>query len=140
MAIPTLDRNGLSIEQPTYIVGVGPTGTPMTPVASSANGDLGVSDGLSSGGLQGALTLTTANTVYELKVGSSRLALRKFVSATPIGATVYWGFTNAVTTATGTPLFANTFSSWALDATDASAAIWVVCATAGIVVRTTESP
>ena len=111
-----------------------------TAASVSTSGDLGVNDGISSGGTQGALTLTTANTAYEVKVGASRLANRKSVTFTPLASGIYWGYTNAVTTATGTPMFMNAFQEWALDATDASVAIWVVCATAAVTGRVTESP
>lgn len=134
------DLTGAQAELPVGITGLSSTGVPTNTVSGSANGDLGVSDGLSSGGLQGALTLTTANTSYEVKVGATRLANRKSVSFCPLTAGIYWGYTSAVTTATGTPMFLNGFQEWSLDATDANATIYVVCATAAVTGRVTESP
>lgn len=134
------DISKVQAELPVGITGLSSAGIPTTPVSGSTNGDLGVSDGLSSGGTQGAITLTTANTAIEVKVGASRLTNRKSVTFTPLAAGIYWGYTSAVTTATGTPLFINGFTEWSLDATDASAAIFVVCATAGVTGRVTECP
>ena len=139
MAIPTTDRQTIQ-EQPVGITGLTSAGLPTTPISGSANGDLGVNDGLSSGGLNGTLTLTTANTAYELKVGSTRLANRKLVFCTPNFAGVYWGFSSSVTVATGQPLFLNSTAQWALDATDSNTTIYVVCANAAVTVRVAESP
>lgn len=126
--------------EPVGIVGQTTAGIPTSTFASvSASGDVGVSDGLSSGGVHGALTLTTANTALELKVGGSRLTNRKSVTALP-NALCYWGYSNTVTTSTGTPIQNGQFWPWELDATDASVQIWIVSATAGAIVRVTESP
>lgn len=125
---------------PVGVTGQSTAGIPTSTYQSvSATGDAGVSDGLSSGGVHGALTLTTANTALELKVGASRLTNRKSVTAVP-NALCYWGYSNTVTTSTGTPIQNGQFYPWALDATDAAVQIWVISATAGAIVRVTESP
>jgi hypothetical protein len=94
-------------------------------------------DNLTAGGVQGVLNLTTANTAYELKVGANRLANRKLVTALSEDAVIYWGYTNSVTVATGSPIFKNQFYSWPMD--DAGS-IWLVCSSANKDVRITESP
>lgn len=134
------DLNNIEATSTVIITGASLTGVETTPISGSASGDLGVSDGLSSGGTQGQLTMTTANTAYELKVGASRLANRKSVTATPNIAGIFWGYTSAVTVTTGSPLFKSQFTEWCLDATDVNVTIYLVCATAAATVQVTESP
>jgi hypothetical protein len=115
--------------------------TDGTNIASvSTHNDVGVADGLGSSGVYGNLALTSANTAYEAKVGGSRLAARKSLTITPIDATVYWGYSNTVTTNTGTPIFKNQFTEFCLDPTDSSVQIWLVCGSASKNVRITECP
>lgn len=126
--------------QLTSIVGSDSSGVETNFVNATANGDLGVVDGISSGGVFGNLVLTTANTAYELKVGATRLTNRKLLTVICIDADVYWGYANTVTTSTGTPLYKNQMGNWELDPTDANTQIWVVCAQANKNVRITETP
>jgi hypothetical protein len=123
---------------PVGITGLNSSSAPTNPVRASVTGDLGVTDGISSGGVQGLLTLTTANTSYELKVGSSRLSNRKVLTARPT-AKMYWGYTSAVTTSTGTLMYPNEFWEFDLSPNDSNVTIYVVSATAGATVSVTES-
>lgn len=62
-------------------------------------------------GIQGAITVTT--TATEVRVGAGRLANRSIVTAFNNGVqTLFWGYTSAVTTITGTPLVASQIGSW----------------------------
>lgn len=69
---------------------------------TSTNNQLQVQDGFNTF-LSGVITGSTA---IEAKVGGTALANRKGIFITP-DRTVYWGATNAVTTANGTPIFKN---------------------------------
>lgn len=100
--------------------------------------DLSVSDGLRGGGLQGALTLTTANTTYEAKVGASRLTNRKSLTIFA-NNDMFWGYTNTVTTSTGTPLKKNEKIIFSIDP-DSTFQVWLVSATNSSTARITESP
>lgn len=112
-----------------------------TNVASvTANQDLSVQDGLSGGGLDGALSVPTANTAIEVKVGGSRLANRKYVSFQATSHDFYWGFSNAVTTSTGELIKKGATARWAVDPTGTAAQFWVVCAHSSASGRVKESP
>lgn len=109
-------------------------------VKVSTAGDLSVSDGLHSGGVNGALSLTTANTAYEAKVGGSRLANRKTLTIMSEDTDLYWGYSNTVTTSNGTKIYKNQFATFELDANDSSVQIWIVSASNSKTARITESP
>ena len=114
--------------------------TDGTNVASvSTHNDIGVADGIGSGGVYGSITLTLANTAYEAKIGVSRLSGRKSLTITPMDNDIYWGYTNDVTISSGTPIFKNQFTEFCLDPGDANVQVWLVCASAGKTVRVTES-
>lgn len=106
----------------------------------SVNGDLSVSDGLHSGGIQGSLVLTTANTSYEAKVGSSRLANIKSLTIFAQSKNIFWGYNSSVTPATGTPLFINQFIEFSLNPEDSNVQVWVVSSNSNSSVLITESP
>lgn len=89
--------------QTVSITGVNSSGVETNFVGSSANGELLSVDGLSEGGVEGNLNLVTGGTVYEAKVGGSKLPNRKLLIVTALDD-MYWGLTNSVTTSTGTPL------------------------------------
>lgn len=105
----------------------------------STNGDLKTSDGLRSGGVYGVLTLTTANTAYEVKIGVSRLANRKLVLVHANATGIYWGLDNTVTTTTGFPLAANQSIEFNVDP-DSSFQIWAVSGTNAVTVNVMENP
>lgn len=107
----------------------------------TAGGDLTVNDGLSGGGLDGSLSVPTAGTAVEVKVGGSRLANRKFVSFQATSHDFFWGFSNTVTTANGELIKKGATARWAIDASAAvPTQIWVVCASASASGRAKESP
>lgn len=103
----------------------------------SNNGELEVVDGLRNGGTYGSLALTTANTAYEVKVGVSRLANRKSLTITAMDD-MYWGYDNAVTISTGTPLYKNQQIIFAIDP-NSTFQIWVVAGSNSKSARITES-
>ncbi|NJO48138.1 MAG: hypothetical protein HC840_00320 [Leptolyngbyaceae cyanobacterium RM2_2_4] len=104
----------------------------------TTNSDLSVSDGLRNGGVHGALTLTTGGTTYEAKVGGSRLANRKSMTITA-DDDMFWGYSNTVTTATGTPLKKNQQIVFSIDP-DSTFQVWLVASSNNKTARITESP
>jgi hypothetical protein len=64
-----------------------------------------VQDIINVSGQYRAQSVTT--TAAEALGAATILANRKMLSITPTNGTVYWGYSNAVTTATGTPIFKN---------------------------------
>jgi hypothetical protein len=79
------------------------------------NGDLDVSDIVETAGQYRAQSVTT--TAAEALGAGSILANRKSLTITPTNGTVYWGYSNAVTTTTGTPIFKNQCMAFAIGAT-----------------------
>lgn len=117
------------------IVGASSGGIETNFVNSTSNGDLQAADLLQGAGVQG--TLTVGTTAVELKVGGSVLTNRKAAGLTNTSnSTIYWGYTNAVTTANGRPLQKNADADW--DISD-SASIWLIAASAGNVIKVNES-
>lgn len=72
---------------------------------NSTNNQLQTRDVINVSSQYKALSVTTSAT--EAIGGSSRLTNRKVLSITPTNGTVYYGTSNSVTTATGTPIFKN---------------------------------
>jgi hypothetical protein len=126
--------------QTISIAGINSSGVETNFVDATANGDLGVVDGISSGGVFGNLNLVTANTAYELKVGANKLANRKLLTAICLDSDIFWGYNNTVTTANGFPLYRQQVGIWELDPQDSTTAIWVVCSQNNKNLRITESP
>ncbi len=60
---------------------------------------------INANGVHGAITVT--NSASLAKVGGSVLADRKLLFLIPTDGTIYWGFTNTVSTSNGFPLFKN---------------------------------
>lgn len=112
---------------------------PTKRASVSTNGDTGVADGLSSGGVFGNLNLVTGGTAYEAKVGASRLSLRKSLTITALDD-MYWGYSNAVTTLNGTPLYKNQQIVFSIDPNDSSFQVWLVASVNNKNARITESP
>lgn len=82
-------------------------------VLANDQSSIPVSDVINTAGVHGAITVTT--TATPVRVGGSNLANRKSLTAYKNGSgTIYWGYDNTVTTATGTPFTNNQFSVWAL--------------------------
>lgn len=85
------------------VVGSGLTGTETTPIKSSVNGDLGVVDTMTTGGVHGTVSVST--TAIAIRVGGSNLTERKNMMFYNDGNnTIYWGYSNTVTTTNGMPL------------------------------------
>jgi hypothetical protein len=131
-------NNFVDTDSPDNTIISDPT-TPTQRASVSINGDVGVADGLSSGGVNGNLVLTTANTAYEAKVGGSRLAYRKSLTITALDD-MYWGYSNAVTTSNGTPLYKNQQIVFSVDPNDSSFQVWLVASASSKNARITESP
>lgn len=112
---------------------------PLKKASVSLNGDAGVADGLSGGGVFGALSLVTGGTAYEAKVGVSRLANRKSLVITALDD-MFWGYANTVTIANGMPLYKNQQIVFSIDPNDANFQVWVVAAAGGKSARISESP
>ena len=132
------DISDINAAQSIKIIGSANDGTEQTPVKSSSNGDLGVSDGLRQGGVQGALSLATGNTAYEAKVGVSKLSNRKILTITALDD-MYWGYDDTVTTSNGTPLAKNQQIIFSIDP-NSTFSVWLVASGNGKSARITESP
>jgi hypothetical protein len=160
------DLTDIQAAQSVKVVGANSTGTEQVPVESAVDpngkgrllvdaiskltdgtntvlvtplGDLEVSDGLSNGGVNGNLVLTTANTAYEAKVGASRLTNRKSLTIQAVDFDVYWGYSSGVTVANGTLLNKGQFIVFACDP-NSTFQVWLVCANSSKNVRIAESP
>lgn len=91
-------------------------GTTAAPIASrlsdgsdlsliTPSGDLQVADLINVAGQYRAQSVTTS--AAEALGAASILSNRKMISITPTNGTVYWGYSNSVTTVNGTPIFKN---------------------------------
>lgn len=126
---------------------VGTTAAPVKMQASdgtdlqlvTANGDAKVIDGLRNGGVYGALSIPTANTPVEAKVGASRLTNRKFLQIYSNNNGLFWGLDNTVTTTSGTPIVNGQVLTFAIDP-DSTFQIWLVGSSNGKSVQVTECP
>lgn len=100
------DLTELQASQAVKIAGAGPaSGVEDNWANVSANGDLFVRDAINISGQYRAQSVTTS--AAEALGAATILVNRKFISMTPTNGTIYWGFSNAVTTSTGTPIFKN---------------------------------
>lgn len=100
----------------------------------SANTELKVRDIVETAGVQGAISVST--TAVAVRVGGSNHALRKVLTALNNGtATLYWGYNNTVTVASGTPLMRNQFAVWEVGA---NVTIWIIAASGSHDLRVTE--
>jgi hypothetical protein len=108
-------------------------------VIASDQSTIPANDGISSGGIYGALTMTTAGTTYEAKVGASSLSSRKLLTILPTSADIYWGYSNAVTTSTGTKIPKDITMSLDINK-QSTVTIFLVSASNSVNVRITEAP
>jgi hypothetical protein len=92
-----------------------------------------VADVIDGAGVQGALTVGTS--AVEVRVGTFRLANRRMVTIQPTTGPVWFGWTSAVTTSTGTKLFP--WQVARLSITDTP--LYLISDTAGRNVRITEA-
>jgi hypothetical protein len=81
---------------------------------TSLNGQLSTDDIINTSIASGSITVST--TAVAARVGASNVTNRKMLMICPIGATVYIGASNAVTTATGTPILPGAIISFAFGA------------------------
>lgn len=104
--------------------------------AISPNLESQVSDILNNGGTQAALTVGTS--AVEVMVGGSPLSNRKSVTLcnNTVLTTIYWGYTNAVTTSTGTPIVPGQLIEWTVGP---NTHIFVIAGGAGNNTRITEA-
>lgn len=102
---------------------------------ASQNSNLKVVDNLDGAGTQAALTVGT--TAVLVNVSGTNLANRKNVTLYNNSlVTIYWGYTNAVTTSTGTPIISTQMAVW--DA-GPNTNIYAIAGTASNNTRITES-
>lgn len=92
-------------------------GTSGTPVRTDPTGTTNqpVTDIFTTSGQYRAQSVTTS--AAEALGAASILAVRKSISILPTNGTVYWGYSNAVTTSTGSPIFKNQLLSIPASAT-----------------------
>jgi hypothetical protein len=128
------DLTELQSAQSVKLVGSSSGGAESAFVQVSSTQDVRSADCLHSGGLEGSLSVSTS--AVELKVGGSKLANRKLVTAIPDG-TIYWGYTSGVTTSTGTQIYKDQYVIWSADDT---CTIYLITASGTKNVRITESP
>lgn len=137
-----ITRNGTEL---SYNKGTSDTNTLRTAsnITDSSGNDLNhyqnqlqVANILTATGTQGSITVGT--TAVEVKVNVTILAGRKIVTVFNNSlVTIYWGRNNTVTTATGTPIFANQFFSF--EGFSATQPIFLIAAVANNNVRITEN-
>jgi hypothetical protein len=89
----------------------------------SSNGDAYVRNSINTALSNAAISVGTS--AVEAKVGAAKLVGRKALLVTPTNGTVYWGSSNAVTVANGTPIFKN--QSYPFDISD-NVAVWLIAA------------
>lgn len=104
------DLDSLQSTDTIKIVGSTSLGVETTPIKSSLNGDLGVSDSVDNGGVSGAISVST--TAIAVRASSSNLTNRKNLTFYNNGTqTLYWGYSSGVTPSTGIPLMVGQFVS-----------------------------
>jgi len=101
----------------------------------SSNSDLAVSDVLDTAGVNGAITVGTS--AAAARVGGSNHANRKTLSILNNGTvTMYWGFSAAVTTTSGMPIFKGQEAVWEVGP---NITIWLISSAASQNVRVVEA-
>lgn len=117
------------------ITGANTSGTESNYAKVSANQDLGIADSIDSGlSINGVMTVGT--TPVEAKVGGTTLENRKLLIVNNSSAnTIYWGFTNTVTTVNGMPLLKGQEINWSIGSVQK---IYLIAATAGNIIRSAE--
>lgn len=120
---------------PVKIVGADNTTQAETNIAKvSANQDIGVSDIVDNGGVNGPISVSTS--AVAVRVGGANLANRKSLTFHNNGtATLYWGYSAAVTATNGHPIMRNQFvtGNWGPNTT-----IYIIAASGTHDVRVTE--
>lgn len=126
------DLSDLTAATTVKVVGANTSGIEQTPVNSSAQGDLFVKDVMNVIGVQGVIALST--TATEVRVGVSKLTGRKCVTILPTNGTIYFGYTAAVTTTNGTPIYKGQLVTFGINDTST---IFIIAA-GSVDVRITE--
>ena len=120
--------------QNVKVVGSNTSGVETNYVKVSDNQDVHTSDVIATSGVYSNLSVST--TAVEVKVGGAALANRKVVTILPEdGGPVYFGFSNAVTASTGTPVYKRQLLT--MRVTD-DVSVWLIAAAGTIDVRITE--
>jgi hypothetical protein len=132
------DLTDLQAAQTVKIAGSNSSGIESTYAEVANNNDLKVQDGLSEGGVYGTLSMTTANTAYEAKVGASRLANRKSLIIIAQD-NMFWGYNNSVTTTTGIPIYKDQQLIFSIDS-DSTFQVWLVASANTKTAKIAESP
>ena len=129
------DLTEIQSSQSVKIIGSDSAGAETTPVNSTANGELLSADISNNGGVHGALSVSTS--AVEAKVGASALTNRKTLTVfNNSNNTLYWGYSNTVTTSTGTPLFKSQQIVWDCGS---NTHIYLIAASGSNDVRITEN-
>jgi hypothetical protein len=115
-----------------YLMGAEPDGTETFPAKTTGNQDLCVTDILDVGGVQGAITVGVA--AVAAQVGVSPYTNRKNLTVMPTNGSIFWGYSSAVTTSTGTEIFKNQLATFQVSE---NVTIWLIAA-ANRNVRVTE--
>lgn len=116
------------------------TASASIPVTIASNQPvLAVTDGLHSGGVYGALSIPTAGTAVEAKVGASRLTSRKFLQIYSNNNGLFWGLDSSVTTSTGTPLSNGQTITFSIDPSG-TFQVWLVGSANSKTVQVVEAP
>lgn len=84
-------------------------------------------------GIHGNINVTT--TPSEAKVGGSRLDSRSVITIQPIDGVIYFGYSNTVSSTTGTKIFKGQI--YPMEASD-NLAVWIVAESGTVDVRITE--
>jgi len=130
------DLDNLQASQSVKIAGADSSGNETTFVNATTSGEIRASDVLNLG-TGGQSQLNVGTTAVEVKVGASRLTNRKLVTLyNNSNSILYWGYSNTVTTASGTHIVKGQFISW--EAGDAQS-IFVISGSALNETRITEA-
>lgn len=132
------DLDQLQASQSVKIAGANASGVESNYAQVANNNNLKVQDGLSNGGVYGTLSMTTANTAYEAKVGASRLSNRKSLIIIAQD-NMFWGYNNSVTTSTGIPLYKGQQLIFSIDS-DSTFQVWLVASGNNKTAKIAESP
>jgi len=92
--------------EPSSIVGMDGDESETNFMEVTDNQDAQVTDRVNTSAVYDEITIGT--TPVPLRVGAANLDERKFCHITPKDNSIYWGYSNSVTTTTGTRIFKNT--------------------------------
>lgn len=125
------------VSAPTIVTQVGGIdgSNNLQSLSVDTSGKLNINKASKGGGVQSALTVSTS--AVELKVGGSALTNR--INATLYNNSlvlIYWGYTNAVTTSTGTPIQPGQAMSWDVGS---STSVYLIAAAGSNNTRITEA-